>query len=79
MSIKRDLYRVVGFEVEPKSIDSKRIKVEADGSCSILAGQNMQEIKATGSIETDQIIFLCIYKIRTKQNYNDLSSRMDAK
>jgi hypothetical protein len=44
----RDVYRVVGFEVEPKSIDSKRIKVEEDGSCMILPGQEMQKIKSKG-------------------------------
>ena len=46
----RDLYRVVGFEVEPKSIDSQRIKVENDGSCTIQAGQGMQKIDPKGTI-----------------------------
>jgi hypothetical protein len=44
----RNLYRVVGFEVEPKSIDSKRITVESDGSCAIEAGQEMQKIDPKG-------------------------------
>ncbi|CAM4775184.1 unnamed protein product [Rotaria magnacalcarata] len=39
-----DLYRVVGFEVEPKSIDSKRINVNNDGTCAIQNGQEMQKI-----------------------------------
>ena len=43
-----DQYRVVGFEVEPKSIDSKRIKVEADGSCAIENGESLQKISAQG-------------------------------
>ncbi|CAF3411127.1 unnamed protein product [Rotaria socialis] len=37
-------FRVVGFEVEPKSIDSKRIKTEEDGTCVIQGGQDMQKI-----------------------------------
>ena len=41
-----DQYRVVGFEVEPKSIDSKRIKVEANGACSIEAGEALQKINS---------------------------------
>ena len=44
----RNLYRVVGFEVEPKSIDSKRITVEKDGACSIQTGQDMQKIDPAG-------------------------------
>jgi hypothetical protein len=39
---------VVGFEVEPKSIDSKRITVENDGSCAIQTGQDMQKIDSKG-------------------------------
>ena len=46
----RDVYRVVGFEVEPKSIDSKRIKVEQDGSCLIQNGQDMQKFNPKGWI-----------------------------
>ncbi|CAF0743885.1 unnamed protein product [Rotaria sordida] len=43
-----DLYRVVGFEVEPKSIDSARIKVEDDDTCIIQAGQEMQKFNLKG-------------------------------
>ncbi|CAM2699090.1 unnamed protein product [Rotaria socialis] len=39
-----DLYRVVGFEVEPKSIDSKRMNVNNDGTCTVQNGQEMQKI-----------------------------------
>jgi hypothetical protein len=39
---------VVGFEVEPKSIDSKRITVNNDGGCTIQSGQEMQKIDPTG-------------------------------
>ena len=41
-------YRVVGFEVEPKSIDSKRIKVEANGACSIETGDGLQRFTPGG-------------------------------
>jgi hypothetical protein len=44
------LYRVVGFEVEPKSIDSKRITVSDDGSCTIQSGQDMQKLNPKGEI-----------------------------
>ncbi|CAF4602394.1 unnamed protein product [Rotaria sp. Silwood1] len=43
-----ELYRVVGFEVEPKSIDSKRIAVNDDGTCTIKSGQEMQLINPKG-------------------------------
>ena len=38
---------MVGFEVEPKSIDSKRITINTDGTCSIQSGQDMQKIDPT--------------------------------
>jgi hypothetical protein len=39
----------VGFEVEPKSIDSKRINVdEHDGTCKISPGAEMQKIIPKG-------------------------------
>ncbi|CAF0915524.1 unnamed protein product [Adineta steineri] len=41
-------YRVVGFEVEPKSIDSKRITAEEGGKCSIQSGEGMQAINPAG-------------------------------
>lgn len=44
----RDLYRVVGFEVEPKSIDSQRITINENGACTIQSGQQMQKIDAKG-------------------------------
>jgi len=40
----QDIYRVVGFEVEPKSIDSKRFTIKDDGTCTIANGQQMQRI-----------------------------------
>ncbi|CAF4080209.1 unnamed protein product [Rotaria sp. Silwood2] len=43
-----EFYRVVGFEVEPKSIDSKRITVNDDGTCKIQSGQEMQQINPKG-------------------------------
>lgn len=43
-----DFYRVVGFEVEPKSIDSKRITSKDDGTCTIEAGKDMQRIDPKG-------------------------------
>lgn len=46
--INRDVYRVVGFEVEPKSIDSKRIKVQDDGRCTIESGIEKQKINPQG-------------------------------
>ena len=46
----RELYRVVGFEVEPKSIDSKRITVNDDGSCTIQTGKTTQKIDPKGRI-----------------------------
>jgi len=39
---------VVGFEVEPKSIDSQRIVVNQDGTCSIKAGDQLQKINRQG-------------------------------
>jgi hypothetical protein len=50
------LYRVVGFEVEPKSIDSKRITVSDDGTCTIQSGQETQKINPKGKIFEKQII-----------------------
>ena len=44
-----EFYRVVGFEVEPKSIDSKRIVLREDGRCDIQDGQEMQKINPKGS------------------------------
>lgn len=46
----RELYRVVGFEVEPKSIDSSRITVSDDGSCTIQNGKTTQKIDPKGRI-----------------------------
>ncbi|CAF1006708.1 unnamed protein product [Didymodactylos carnosus] len=37
-------YRVVGFEVEPKSIDNKRITVDGD-TCTIKEGDSVQKIE----------------------------------
>ncbi|CAF1036555.1 unnamed protein product, partial [Didymodactylos carnosus] len=37
-------YRVVGFEVEPKSIDNKRITVDGD-TCTIKEGDSLQKIE----------------------------------
>ncbi|UJR33442.1 hypothetical protein I4U23_020887 [Adineta vaga] len=42
------VYRVVGFEVEPKSIDSSRIKSDDETTCTIDGGNNMQKINSEG-------------------------------
>lgn len=39
---------MVGFEVEPKSIDSKRIKVAEDGSCTIEGSEGLQRVNPQG-------------------------------
>jgi hypothetical protein len=41
----------VGFEVEPKSIDSKRITINSDETCTIQNGQQMQPINPKGLIK----------------------------
>jgi IS30 family transposase len=46
--VHSDLYRVVGFETETKSVDSKRIKTESDGTCSLVGGEAKQAIFPEG-------------------------------
>jgi len=44
-----DFYQVVGFEVEPKSVDARRIDLKQNGFCSINKGEEKQKIDPAAS------------------------------
>ena len=78
--LSREVYRVVGFEVEPKSIDSKRINVNADGSCTIQSGKDMQKLNPKGPFSDEAMLARRVADFRIcgrKQSDDDLQDRMD--
>lgn len=67
-----EFYRVVGFEVEPRSIDSKRITTNNDGTCTIEAGKEMQKINEK---EENQVTMT--YEVEWRPSDTRWASRWD--
>uniref|UniRef100_A0A915Q0X6 Transmembrane 9 superfamily member n=1 Tax=Setaria digitata TaxID=48799 RepID=A0A915Q0X6_9BILA len=67
-----DVYRVVGFEVQPQSIDSSRFKFGSDSlECSIVDGRNQEVIKGTNNI-------IWTYSVTWEESDIPWASRWDA-
>ena len=76
ISSSRTFYRVVGFEVEPKSIDSKRVAANTDGTCTIQTGKELQRINPDGTLNSmrfEEYVLFCSFSLfRRKHNYHNL-------
>uniref|UniRef100_A0A158Q7Z2 Transmembrane 9 superfamily member n=1 Tax=Elaeophora elaphi TaxID=1147741 RepID=A0A158Q7Z2_9BILA len=67
-----DVYRVVGFEVQPQSIDSSRFKFSSDSSeCAIADGKNQEVGKGVNNI-------IWTYSVTWEESNVPWASRWDA-
>ncbi len=72
------MFRVVGFEIETKNIDSSKIKVNADNTCQLPASAEDAKMQSINKKEPNKNEFVMTYSVEWIESDIPWASRWDS-